>query len=313
MPSVGKKLHHTVPRFYLKAWARKRLIFCLQDREIFRPNLQGVAAENYFYRLQELSPADFDFIRLNAIDDSPKGLIQSHEDLVHAFTLPYLAKRRLEQSGRATPEMMADIDQTITEMNENFHTAIEDDFQPHLASMLSGDLTFLEDPKKAAFFYRALAVQYLRTNHIRKSRLVMPSERLEMYLRIANVLVHILATNLGFNMYADRKNYTLMLLSNSTNIPFVTADQPVINIASNPKEVAPPKKFELYYPLSPAKALLILGPSSDFLPASPTIQADAAHLYNLRIAAHSYQQVFGSSRKVLESVRADLPAFLSCF
>lgn len=53
MPNVGKKLHHYVPRFYLQAWAQKKLIYCLQDNAIFRPNLQGVAAQNYFYRLEE--------------------------------------------------------------------------------------------------------------------------------------------------------------------------------------------------------------------------------------------------------------------
>jgi hypothetical protein len=63
MPNVAKKLHHYVPRFYLQAWAQKKLIYCLQENEIFRPNLQGVAAQNYFYSLEEISSQDAEFLR----------------------------------------------------------------------------------------------------------------------------------------------------------------------------------------------------------------------------------------------------------
>jgi uncharacterized protein DUF4238 len=103
-----------------------------------------------------------------------------------------------------------------------------------------------------------------------------------------------------------------MLLDNPTDIPFVTADQPVINIAANPTQSIPVERFELYYPLSPAKALLLLEPSSDFLPAGSTVSADLAHLNNLRVAAHSYQQVFSDSPEELKAIKSELPAFLSC-
>jgi hypothetical protein len=105
MSSIGKKLHHFVPRFYLKTWAKKNLIYCLQDGEIFRTNLRNVAAENHFYRLKELSPEDVEFIRGVAIDDSPKELKASHEKLVQCFTLPYLTKRKLERAGLARSEV----------------------------------------------------------------------------------------------------------------------------------------------------------------------------------------------------------------
>jgi hypothetical protein len=311
MPAIAKKLHHFVPRFYLKSWAKKNLIYCLRDGEIFHPNLRNVASENHFYRLQELSPEDVESIRALAISDSPAGLKASHEQLVQAFTLPYLAKRNLERTGSSTSEMMMEIDRMIAELNENYHTSIEDVFKPHLDSMLSGDLSFLEDPARASTFYWGLAVQYLRTNHIKGTKLVLPPQRFEFYLRVANVLVHILATNLGFNMYAGRGQYTIMLLDNPTEVPFITSDQPVINIAANPKVTNPPRRFELYYPLSPKKALLLLEPSSEFLLDSSTVSADLARSCNLRMAAHSYQQVFSNSPQELKTIINELPAFLS--
>jgi hypothetical protein len=312
MPSIGKKLHHFVPRFYLKSWAKKKLIYCLHDGEILHLNLRNIASENHFYRLQELSPEDVEFVRAVAINDSPAGLKASHEQLLRAFTLPYLAKRKLEHTGSAASDMMMEIDRMIVELNENYHTSIEDVFKPHLDSMLSGDLSFLEDPAKASTFYWGLAVQYLRTNHIKGSKFAMPPRRFVYYLKVANVLVHILAINLGFNMYARRGQYTIMLLDNSTEVPFITADQPVVNIAANPIETDPPQRFELYYPLSPKKALLLLEPSSEFLPDCSTVSADLAHFCNLRMAAHSYQQVFSDSPEELKTIMNELPAFLSC-
>jgi hypothetical protein len=125
MSAVGKKLHHFVPRFYLRAWAEREKVYCLQDGQIQHRNIRNVCAENYFYRLQKLSPEDVGFLR-EVIRDSPEGLKASHEQLVRAFTLPYLAKRKLEASGVATSEAMAEIDRMITEINENLHTNIEE-------------------------------------------------------------------------------------------------------------------------------------------------------------------------------------------
>jgi hypothetical protein len=312
MPSIGKKLHHFVPRFYLKTWAKKNHIYCLQDGEIFRTNLRNVAGENHFYRLKELSPEDVEFIRGVAINDSPKELKASHEKLVQYFTLPYLAKRKLERTGSEAAEIMMEVDRMIAELNENFHTSIEDVFKPHLNSMLSGDLSFLGDPTKASTFYWGLAVQYLRTNHIKDAKLNMSPRRFDYYLKVANLLVHILAANLGFNMYVRREQNTIMLLDNRTEVPFITADQPVINIAAKPEETNPPQRFELYYPLSPKRALLLLEPSSEFLPESSRVSIDVAHFYNLRMAARSYRQIFSNSNEELKAIMNELPAFLSC-
>jgi hypothetical protein len=312
MSAIGKKLHHYVPRFYLRAWAEKEKVYCLQDRQIRRPNIRNVCAENYFYRLQELSPQDVDFLQEGIINGSPERLRAYHEQLVRAFTVPYLAKQKLVESGVTRPEAMREIDRTIIEINENFHTSIEDDFRPYLEAMISGSLEFLEDPKKAAGFYRGLAIQYARTNHIKKTRLVVAPERFNLYMRIANPLAHIVATNVGFSLYADRERNTILLLDNGTNVPFITADQPVINIAAGPRETAPPERFELYYPLSPTKAMLLLEPSSHFSGDS-AVSETFVHLYNLRMAAHSCRQVFSTSPGALESVRTALAAYMSCF
>jgi hypothetical protein len=141
----------------------------------------------------------------------------------------------------------------------------------------------------------------------------MSREQFELYLQIANPLAHIVATNVGRSLYATRRQHTIMLLDNATNVPFVTADQPVINIAARPEDTMPPAKFELYYPISPTRAMLLLEPSSAFLPRDASVSESVVCLYNLRMAAHSYRQVFSVSPYALESVRDQLPAYVSCF
>jgi hypothetical protein len=252
-------------------------------------------------------------LREGIIKDSPNGLKTSHEELLRAFSLPYMAKRQLEASGLATPEAIAEIDRAIIELNERVHTSIEDDFRPFLGAMILGDLSFLKDLRNAAMFYKGLAVQYARTNHIKQTKLIMEPKRFRQYLRIANPLVHIVASNLGLNLFAEREQHKIILLQNSTGIPFVTADQPVINIATSPRDTKPPSKFELYYPLSPTKAMLLLEPCSDFCPVNLSVPETFVQLYNLRMAAYSYRQVFSSSPDVLKSVRDELVAYMSCF
>jgi hypothetical protein len=319
MPAIGKKLHHKVPRFYLKAWdkegrdAEHAQVFCLQKGEIRTSNLKNVAAENHFYRVRELSEPDVKFIREVAIADSPERFKPYHESLVRWFSLPHRVRKKLEASSNATPERLAQVDGVIAEMGEDLHTSIEEGFKPFLDSMRAGDLRFYTDRAAASQFCRGISAQYLRTDLVKKARRAWNAREFEVFERTANVLVHIYAVNLGYSLYADRERYKIVLLENRTDVPFVTADQPVINVASSPTETKPPDKFELYYPLSPTKAMLLVEPSSDHFPCDLSVSAMSVHVYNSHMAAHSYQQIYGSSRQVLESVREDLSAIRSCF
>jgi len=146
MSETAKKLHHFVPRFYLRAWAAKEKIWCVQDSKILHPNIRNVGAENYFYSLQQLSPEDVEFLREAVIRDSPDALKAVHEQLLRAFTAPHEANQKLQMSGRATPEALAGIDRMIVELNEDLHTGIEDGFRPYLEAMIAGSLDFLDEP-----------------------------------------------------------------------------------------------------------------------------------------------------------------------
>jgi hypothetical protein len=98
-----------------------------------------------------------------------------------------------------------------------------------------------------------------------------------------------------------------------SDVPFITADQPAINLCAGPKDFSHPTKFEICYPLSPSKAMLLLETSSDNHPGDPSVSATYVHLCNLGMAAHSYRQMFSSTPEELQHVRQELPGFLGCF
>jgi hypothetical protein len=219
----------------------------------------------------------------------------------------------MEKRGVLTAEIERRIIQLIDEQNESMHTSIEEVFLPYLRMLKDGDLDFLKIPKDAGRFFHGLAVQYMRTNHIKGARRRMTGANFSRYERIANVITLILSANIGFSLYATREECEVFLLENPSDTPFVTGDQPAVNLATNPTRSDTPARFDLYYPLSPKKAFLLLEPGSDHRPTSATVTADMAHMYNLRMAAHSYRQVLAQSPSELQEISATLPAFLSAY
>jgi hypothetical protein len=220
----------------------------------------------------------------------------------------------INESGRILPEpYAAELDKFILELSENLHCFVEDRFKPILDLLLSGDLGFLQDTERAITFYYGLCVQFTRGNHIRRSRHNMTQEEFDRHMRVSNVLANIIAVNVAHSLFVDRNLYTVLLLENASEVPFVTSDQPIINLSSNPTRFKPPEKFELYYPLSPSKAAMLLEPESVHYPSNLSISAAQAHMYNVRMAACSFRQVFSTSTKELEAIREDIDPYLSCF
>ena len=148
------KLQHYVPRFYLKAWAKSQKLWVLQDGKIYKNSVRNVAAQNYFYRLNELSAEDIEFVRKAFINQSPEQLRPGHEYLLQVFTLPHQAKRRIDQSGNETPEYQNVLNEIITNANiRKVSRHYEVAFKPLIDAMSAGDLGFLNDTDQTVTFY----------------------------------------------------------------------------------------------------------------------------------------------------------------
>jgi hypothetical protein len=59
--------------------------------------------------------------------------------------------------------------------------------------------------------------------------------------------------------------------------------------------------------------MLLVESSADLPRGDSSVSETFVRLHNLRMAAHSYRQVFSTAPQPLESIRTELPVYLSCF
>jgi hypothetical protein len=299
-----KTYHHHTPRFYLLSWADvDERIMWLGYGKILRSGLTVVGGENDFYRLRDLTKQDI-FLLREFIKQMPEPSRKGHEDLLGHLAIPPALKRHLESTGYDDPENMRIVDLAIANLNEDYHTSIENSFRPYLESMLAGDASFYEDDKSVVEFLHALSVQILRTKAV-KDRIAerITAGPFEDNERIWPIISHITAVTMAASLFVDRKKFKIVLLDNLTDVPFITSDQPIINMLSNPADRRAPERVELYYPLSPTKAMLYLEKENPAHADGRPLTIDEAHAYNLRMADHSGRQIFSNSEEYLKVIQ----------
>jgi hypothetical protein len=295
-----KKKQHYVSRAYLRAWSEDERIYCLREGKVFRPNLTGVACERFFYRLQDLTPEEARLIEKGFIEGTSEPLrtLQRNFLSLHV-TAPRLRKQVPEN---VDPTFVSTLERIIAEGHEDFHQQIEDSLLVFLRKMLAGDTDFYSDARQAAEFLYDLCVQFTRTKQIREAAVAQIGAKFRGcdVRRMMGALSHVLAMNFGQNLYLDRKKFKLLLINNKTDTPFITADQPIINLQGT-HTGKPPEKLEFFYPLSPTRAMFLLESSSkrgDFVLSDISVNS-----YNMMIIQNSYEQVFSDSKGYLESIK----------
>lgn len=94
-----------------------------------------------------------------------------------------------------------------------------------------------------------------------------------------------------------KKNVHLSLLINKTDIPFITSDQPVINLCANYKQLSEKtKKLVFYYPISPNIAITV----NENLQDKIKLNVEKVDKYNNAIINASYKYIFTDRLKVIK-------------
>jgi hypothetical protein len=310
----AKIYHHHTPRQYLLPWAdADERIAWLGYGKVARSGLTVVGGENDFYRLKDLTDDDVTSIR-KLIAEMPEMGRAGHEEFLSAYILPTRLKRLLEQrgvdrrggevlDGQEEPSAMKQIDVSISNLNENYHASIENQFWPYLEAIKKRDFSFYDDPLKAGEFFHGLSVQYLRTKTVRDRIRQNVKGLFEDTERVWDVLSHIYGVVMGASLLLNRREFQIFVLDNDTQVPFITSDQPIINMLAETGDIKPPKKMELYYPLSPTQAMLYLNKSTPTTGINRAVSIDEAHRYNSTMIAHSGLQIFSNSEEYLRFVK----------
>lgn len=308
----AKIYHHHTPREYLLPWADSdERIAWLGYGKVARSALTVVGGENDFYKLKELTTDDVAKIRW-VIQQLPESGRAGHEDFLWSYLLPTRLRRRVEQCIARDPTRMSEqqiaearnrINVVISNLNENYHASIERRFWPYLNAIRKRDLSFYKDARKAGEFFHGLSVQYLRTKTIKERIRRNVNTLFEDIERVWDVLSHVHAVVMGGSLLVDRHKFQILVLDNETQVPFITSDQPIINLLSDPHDFDPPTRMELYYPLSPTRAMLFLEKSTPTSGISTTVSVDEAHQYNRILLDHSGLRVFSNSDEYLMFLR----------
>ena len=272
---------HYVWRYYLKPWSKNNLIFCLRKDRIFQSSLIKIAQEKYFYKTEELNKAEIDLI-MKMIKSFPK---ENHSLLVDTFHV-YLATSNgpeyLQKNGI-----------------EIFHGIVERRAQKALDNLILGDMSILNDEETKIDFCKFVARQYSRTKKI-KTRISSTSNDIPLpddYVgkcevsKIMKVFSFLSSESIGNWIYSESK---ITLLENTTNIKFITSDQPVFNLKSKENEV--PNEMELFYPITPDKALLF----STRDDIDNKINESEIIEFNNEIVNQSHEIIFSKNRNEIE-------------
>lgn len=290
--------HHT-PRQYLLPWADSdERVAWYGYGKVMRSGLTVVGGEDNFYKLKELTIPDVDCMKL-FIDGLPELGRKGHKRFLQMYVLPTRLKRHLEKRGDCGPDAMRLVDVVRSNLMENYHASIERGFWPYLDLIKARDFSFIDDLNRAIEFFHGFSVQYMRTKAVKERAIQKTNVLFDDVERVWDVLSYITAVETGRSFFADRSSFQILVLDNDTQVPFITADQPIINIRADAGSFGPPEKVELYYPLSPTQAMLYLENSTPTAGINQSVSIDEAHRYNMMMLDHCAFRVFSNSEEYL--------------
>jgi len=264
----------------------------------------GIARENDFYRFQILTDDDIQFVRM-IIGLATPDLRKIHTETLHL----YLQAQRALGFAQAVKGQFEDLDQAAFVLQCNFledwHTGTESSAIPFLHELIAGDPSFYQSPTACIDFATFLAAQHLRTQKHRDVA-VHPKSPIDpgTLRRTWPLMVLILATNMAWHLFANRTDFPLRIIYNSTIEKFLTSDQPVLNTHADAVPGGePPLDSALFYPVSPDLAILIgtdvrVGDGEQI-----NVSLSQVAWLNDRMAAGAHRHVFAATEDELRRRR----------
>lgn len=301
---MKKRRHHYVWQHYLSPWTSDKQIWCLRAGKIFQTSTVNIGQERDFYRIEELSSEDIEYIRVLAVNQSKGLLKQANEGWVHTFQLAFKYRDFFISKGVAPEDIKEIMDLVLNNIEEDFHATIESESIKYIDYLLSGNARFFDIEEDRMSFSHYLCVQYLRTKNIKESIIENMSSVPQLkHINIDgcwSIMRHVYATNMAFSLIASPKSYKLVIAKCPKETAFITGDQPIINtfaVIAGKNNI--PTDTELYYPLSPTTALLVTA-NPEYTPGQEIqLEADDVKKYNNAIFESSFEQIYASSQNQL--------------
>jgi len=292
MTEVTKQ--HYVWKRYLKPWQEDESpqiwTQILKSNSIKKVGLSSVAQANYFYRLNELTPEEISSCRelLSKFNFDPYSYRLSNDILTAYEALPHI-----EEPGRS---------QIANYIIEQLNTSIEKTGHELINCRNINDFIKIKNIYTPIFF---ICMQYCRTNCMRQRIISLRSNNSYASDLADKAFPFIMVTTaLAITRgIVNCNDCRFVFLQNETGIPFITSDQPVINLRNEERDDdGLPIGLELFYPITPQSALLISENCTYAKYDQRTVDNEQVETFNKAIIKNAHNFLFASSVSQLENL-----------
>ncbi|HCE2119136.1 TPA: DUF4238 domain-containing protein [Vibrio parahaemolyticus] len=316
----GKKNHHHVWANYMRRWAldNKNVFYTTKNNKhiIREDSVKNIAVERHFYRVQPLTREHVEVIK-GWSSKSPKDLHELHMSYLSDFLKMQYMESVYNQSGIKDEIAEKMIEAWKCNGIENYHTAHEDEVQDTLKALANRDLTVLDDDDNMIHFMQFFGHQIARTKNFKDtidasqglSRHGLDKAIEEQVQYMAKLtqecwwfISYMFGMSIGRSLYLDRKDDFHCLLINETDTPFITSDQPIVNVhQALTDEIKPPedRECDFYYPISPSVAYMV-NKSNRFPRGKVQVSVDIVEEMNTKLAKKANFHIIGDSEESLK-------------
>lgn len=333
-----KRKQHYVFQRYLSAWTINGKLWCKRDGKIFPAGTGDVAHERDFYRLRPSNMDERKFLEMLLRNDSPeiRQAMSIHTDAYlqpiklqeQVAAIKRCLAAKFGEYSKIPMELQNCIkeqeqltDTAVNNLDEDYYSKIEGEGTKWLEQLQKRDTSFYYenrnnvaeseyfDDEQYRFIY-FVCVQYFRTKATHERWVInfghhlddptfkslnIPREK----INLENILPHIIwEVENRTAFFLRNQNARLSLLINRTDIPFITSDQPVINLCANYQNLGKEVNgITFYYPISPDVAILLNSKDAQNI---IYLTEDQVDFYNKAIIQASYHCIFADKRETID-------------
>ena len=299
---------HYVWRKYLEAWKsnpddKVQWVGFLKTKEAKKVSLRDVAHQSFFYKLEELTDEELNFLKL--YNNNFSSNVRQISDIVLAGYILFTQLKRDIASGKITPN--GNYEHEVKKIEATSFESIQSQIESLGIELLScttiNDFEKLAATKEYEILY-FLMVQYMRTKTMKDRIVNSMTERvnLQEIARKCWPYYNLVTAMQMVESFYKRQDCHFVFIQNKSSLPFITGDQPIINAKGNElDENGLVKELELYYPLSPTTAFVVDFTDGDKF-SERVVDENYVKGRNTLIVKESELHVFANQEDVLKGL-----------
>lgn len=305
---ITRKQHYVWQK-YLRPWLTNGKLWWERKGLIRNTDTESILRLKDTYKIERLNKSEQYLLEKLFFDDKRTSVNELNKNWLEYFKV----FNTLEDI--ATSESSQDfIDKSRIKFGEDMLTHAENLGSKALQRLINGDIGFFnneesEDNTDTIDFMYFCCYQLFRTKKM-KDNVIKTMSTPETLGRLDSAFseaidwnklmaqgIHGLVTRVAHGLYAKKNKYYLTLFETVDN-EFATSDQPIFNINEKVEGKLLPEEFDLYFPISKTRALLI----TDKIKTNEKKQLTSEEVdsYNTMMRKNAHEFFIGSSESIIK-------------